>query len=91
MIIVRSEDVAGNVGEGSESHLHYTNHLETNYCVAGEGVVVDVATGETFQIRPGTVYALDHHDEHILRATRPRTLITAHTPPPGRPGASRRR
>jgi L-ectoine synthase len=56
--------------EGSESRLRYKHHLETNYCVAGEGEVVDVATGETFQIRPGTIYALDQHDEHILRATR---------------------
>ena len=55
--------------EGTESHMQYKNHLETNYCIAGEGEVVDVATGETFQIRPGTIYALDQHDEHILRAT----------------------
>ena len=58
------------VTEGAESHLHYKNHLETNYCVSGEGEVVDVATGTTFQIRPGTIYALDQHDEHILRATK---------------------
>ena len=45
--------------EGSESHMQYKNHLETNYCVAGEGEVVDGATGETHQIRPGTIYALD--------------------------------
>jgi len=57
------------VHEGTESHLHYKNHLETNYCIAGEGEVVDVATGETFAIRPGTIYALDKHDEHIIRAT----------------------
>ncbi|HEY0517997.1 MAG TPA: ectoine synthase [Ilumatobacteraceae bacterium] len=55
--------------EGTESHLHYKNHLETNYCLAGEGEVVDVATGETFAIVPGTIYALDQHDEHIVRAT----------------------
>ena len=56
--------------EGSESRLHYLHHLETNYCIAGEGEVVDVATGQTHQIRPGTIYALDQHDEHILRATK---------------------
>ncbi len=58
------------ITEGSESRLHYQHHLETNYCVAGEGEVVDVASGQTFQIRPGTIYALDQHDEHILRATK---------------------
>jgi L-ectoine synthase len=44
--------------------------LETNYCVGGEGEGVEVATGKTFPIRPGTVYALDKNDAHILRATR---------------------
>ena len=31
--------------EGAESHLHYKHHLETNYCIAGEGEVVDVSNG----------------------------------------------
>jgi L-ectoine synthase len=30
--------------------------------------VVDVKTGKTYPIGPGTLYALDEHDEHILRA-----------------------
>lgn len=42
----------------------------TNYCYAGEGEVVDLATGVTHALRPGTLYALDRHDAHILRATR---------------------
>jgi L-ectoine synthase len=58
------------IPEGSENHLKYDHHLETNYCFAGEGEVVDVATGVTHPIRPGTIYALDQHDEHILRATK---------------------
>ncbi|HEY4332477.1 MAG TPA: ectoine synthase [Ilumatobacteraceae bacterium] len=55
--------------EGTESRLHYEQHYETNYCFAGEGEVVDVATGATYPIRPGTIYALDQHDDHIIRAT----------------------
>jgi L-ectoine synthase len=35
------------VKEGAELHLEYKNHLETNYCIEGEGEVVDVATGAT--------------------------------------------
>lgn len=58
------------IAEGSESRLQYEHHLETNYCFEGEGEVVDVATGTTYQIRPGTIYALDQHDDHILRATK---------------------
>ncbi len=58
------------VAEGSELHLEYKNHLETNYCFAGEGEVVDVNTNITYPLRPGTLYALDKHDKHILRATK---------------------
>jgi len=58
------------VQEGTELRLHYKDHLETNYCVAGEGEVVDVSTGQRFAIGPGTVYALDRNDKHVLRALR---------------------
>jgi L-ectoine synthase len=30
--------------------------------------VVDVATGKTYPLKPGTLYALDKHDRHIVRA-----------------------
>lgn len=56
------------VKEGTEQRLHYKHHLEANYCISGEGEVVDVKTGKTYPISPGTLYALDQHDEHILRA-----------------------
>ena len=57
------------IREGTEQRLHYKHHLEANYCISGRGEVVDVKTGKTFPILPGTLYALDQHDEHILRAT----------------------
>ncbi|HLI12655.1 MAG TPA: ectoine synthase [Alphaproteobacteria bacterium] len=70
------------VKEGAELHLHYKHHFETNYCVAGEGEVLDVRTGERHAIRPGTLYALDRHDEHVLRATKgDLRLICVFTPP----------
>jgi L-ectoine synthase len=56
------------VKEGSEHRLHYKHHLEANYCISGLGEVVDVKTGKTYPISPGTLYALDRHDRHILRA-----------------------
>lgn len=58
------------VHEGAELRLHYKHHYETNYCFEGEGEVVDVASGTRHPIGPGTIYALDKHDEHILRATK---------------------
>ena len=36
----------------------------------GEGEVLDVATGERHAIRPGTLYALNLNDQHVLRATK---------------------
>ena len=56
------------IKEGSEQRLHYKHHFEANYCIAGRGEVVDVKTGKTYPIGPGTLYVLDQHDEHILRA-----------------------
>ena len=56
------------VREGTEQRLHYKHHLEANYCISGRGEVVDVKTGKTYLVSPGTLYALDQHDEHILRA-----------------------
>ena len=58
------------VAAGTEQRLHYKHHLETNYCISGEGEVEDLATGQVFPIRPGTVYALDKNDLHVVRATR---------------------
>ena len=58
------------LSEGSEQELEYKHHLEANYCISGEGEVVDVASGDVYPIRPGTLYALDKNDRHILRVTR---------------------
>lgn len=70
------------VREGAELRLHYKHHLETNYCVGGEGEVVELATGRIFPIRPGTVYALDKNDPHVVRAIRgDLKLVCVFTPP----------
>lgn len=53
---------------GSETYIWYANHVEAVYCVEGEGEIELVETGEIFQIRPGTMYALDGHEKHHLRA-----------------------
>ena len=50
--------------------MEYRNHLETVYCIEGEGEIEDLGTGKVHPIRPGTLYALDKHDRHILRANK---------------------
>jgi L-ectoine synthase len=67
--------------EGAELPMHYQNHLESVYCVAGEGSIEDVATGEVHPIRPGVMYALDKNDRHVLRATTEMTMACVFNPP----------
>lgn len=57
------------VKRGSTQRLEYKNHIEANYCIEGEGEVEEVATGRVWPLRPGTMYVLDRHDAHIIRAT----------------------
>ena len=52
---------------GTETHMHYKNHIESVYCIEGRAELTDVATGEVHQITPGTLYLLDEHDEHVLK------------------------
>lgn len=56
------------VRAGTETHIHYVNHLEAVYCISGRGEVQTVADGRTWRLEAGTLYALDRHDEHYLRA-----------------------
>ena len=55
---------------GANLEMEYRNHLETVYCIEGEGEIEDLGTGQVHPIRPGTLYALNKHDHHILRANR---------------------
>ena len=66
---------------GAEMTLWYKNHFEACYCVEGAGEVENLATGEVHAITPGTVYALDQNDKHILRASADMRLICVFNPP----------
>lgn len=66
---------------GSEHTFHYKNHFESVYCIAGKGTITDLATGETHQIRPGVMYALDRHDHHTLRCEEELVLACVFNPP----------
>jgi L-ectoine synthase len=66
---------------GTTTRMHYKNHLEAVYCIEGEGTIEDLDTGETHAIAVGTVYALDRHDLHILRATSRMRMVCVFNPP----------
>jgi|SRR5690606_19918551 len=52
----------------TETPIHYKQHLESVYCISGKGSIHDIATNQTHEIVPGTLYVLDQHDKHLLRA-----------------------
>lgn len=66
---------------GTETTMWYANHIEAVYCVGGEGELVNDETGETHQVRDGTLYLLDGHEHHRLRAHADLRMVCVFTPP----------
>jgi len=66
---------------GSEHTFHYKNHFESVFCIAGQGSITDLGTGETHEIRPGVMYALDRHDHHTVRAEEDLVVACCFNPP----------
>jgi len=67
--------------EGAKLEMHYQNHFESVYCISGEGEIKDLATGEVHPIKPGTMYALNDHDKHILCAFKEMKMACVFNPP----------
>jgi len=63
------------LGAGGEWTFHYQHHVEAVFVMSGTGSIEDLATGERHELSPGTLYALNDHDRHILRAET--ELVTA--------------
>jgi L-ectoine synthase len=51
------------------------------YCVAGEGEIEDLESGITTQIEDGTLYALNGHERHFLRARKDMRMVCVFNPP----------
>lgn len=66
---------------GTETLIWYKHHLEAVYCVGGEGEIEDLDSGITHPIRDGTLYALNGHERHKLRAFSDLRLVCAFNPP----------
>ncbi len=67
--------------EGADFRMHYKNHLESVYCMEGEGEVETLSDGKKYPIKAGTIYVLDKHDEHILRCTKEMKMACVFNPP----------
>jgi L-ectoine synthase len=66
---------------GTETRMWYKHHLEAVYCVAGEGEIEDLETGLKHPVGNGTLYALNKHDRHIIRAGTDMRLVCVFNPP----------
>lgn len=66
---------------GTSTEMWYQNHLEAVYCIEGKGEIEELETGKVHAIEAGTVYALDKHDKHILRAETQMRMVCVFNPP----------
>ncbi len=84
--LVLADDHAGfsfhitTIHAGTETPIWYKHHVEAVYCIRGEGEVETISDGKVFAIVPGTMYLLDKHDRHLLRATSELELACVFTP-----------
>ena len=65
---------------GTETAMWYRHHVEAVYCIEGTGRLLERDTGKTHVIAPGTVYALDQHDRHVLYAETDLRLVCVFNP-----------
>lgn len=89
-IVLAKEQVGFSVHEttlyaGTVNQFWYANHVEAVFIVEGEGEITDLATGETHQLAPGSLYLLNDHDKHEVRPrTQMRTVCVFNPPITGR-------
>lgn len=67
--------------KGADFRMHYQNHLESVYCISGSGEVESLEDGTVYSIGPGTIYVLDKHDRHVLRAREEMKMACVFNPP----------
>jgi L-ectoine synthase len=89
-IVLARERVGFSVHEttlyaGTVNDFWYANHIEAVFVFEGEGEIVNKATGETHELKPGSLYLLNDHDKHQVRPkTDMRTVCVFNPPVTGR-------
>ncbi len=66
---------------GTRTLIHYKHHVEAVYCIAGKGQVELVDGGRVIPLNPGTMYALNEHENHYLVAETELRIICVFNPP----------
>jgi L-ectoine synthase len=68
------------IAAGTQLNLEYRHHYEACYVIEGEAEVTELASGKSWQVGPGTVYALDQHDHHTLEVRTDLRLVCVFNP-----------
>lgn len=66
---------------GTETYIWYKNHVEAVYCIQGKGEIEVIDSGNIYAIQKGTLYALDGHERHKLRAESDMHMVCVFNPP----------
>lgn len=66
---------------GTSTEMWYRHHVEAVYCIEGSGEVEDLETGSVYPLAPGTVYVLDGHERHVVRAHSDLRMVCVFDPP----------
>ena len=66
---------------GTKTVMHYQNHYEAVFIIGGEGELENRDDGKRHPLKPGTLYVLDQHDRHTLRAHSDITCACVFNPP----------
>lgn len=69
------------INEGTETYIWYKNHVGAVYCIEGEGEVELVDDNSVYEIIPGTLYVLNKHEKHLLRAKKRMRVVCVFNPP----------
>jgi len=66
---------------GTETLIWYQNHIEAVYCIEGHGEIELTEDGRVYPICSGTLYTLNGHERHLLRAKSDMRMICVFNPP----------
>jgi len=69
------------IHQGSEIDVWYKHHVEACYVLEGEGELeVLKPEPKTYKLLPGTMYAPNLHDKHVLRIKKRMRLVCVFNP-----------
>ena len=65
---------------GTSTEMWYRHHVEAVYCISGRGSIRNLEDDSESEIVPGTLYALDGHERHVLTARSELRLVCVFNP-----------